>query len=43
VVADRSWAALAREAGWTVETVIERRVHGSLVRYLHLLHDGTPY
>ncbi|MFC7228403.1 TIGR01177 family methyltransferase [Salinirubellus salinus] len=43
VVADRSWAALAREAGWTVETVIERRVHGSLVRYLHLLHDGAPY
>lgn len=43
VVADRSWGAVAREAGWTVEAVIERRVHGSLDRHLHLLHDGAPY
>ena len=43
VVADRSWAVAAREAGWTVEAVLTRRVHGSLDRYLHLLHDGAPY
>jgi tRNA (guanine10-N2)-dimethyltransferase len=43
VVADRSWAAVAHETGWTVEAVIQRRVHGSLDRYLHLLHDDAPY
>jgi tRNA (guanine10-N2)-dimethyltransferase len=43
VVADRSWATAAHDVGWTVETVIKRRVHGSLDRHLHLLHDGASY
>jgi tRNA (guanine10-N2)-dimethyltransferase len=43
VVADRSWADAARETGWTVERVLERRVHRSLDRHYHLLHDGKPY
>ena len=37
VVADRSWAELARAAGWTVEATFERRVHRSLVRYVLVL------
>jgi len=37
LVADRSWADAAREAGWTVERVFERRVHRSLVRHIHVL------
>ncbi|MFB6195237.1 MAG: TIGR01177 family methyltransferase [Haloplanus sp.] len=37
VVADRSWATAASDAGWTVETTFERRVHRSLTRYVHLL------
>ncbi|MFD1633560.1 TIGR01177 family methyltransferase [Haloplanus ruber] len=37
VVGDRSWSEAARAAGWTVETTFERRVHGSLVRHVHLL------
>jgi len=37
VVADRSWAETARDAGWTVETTFERRVHRSLTRHVHLL------
>lgn len=37
VVGDRSWGEAAREAGWTVETTFERRVHRSLTRYVHLL------
>jgi tRNA (guanine10-N2)-dimethyltransferase len=40
VVADRSWADLAREAGWTVAARIERRVHRSLVRHVHVLCEG---
>ena len=37
VVADRSWAEAAEEAGWTVESRFERRVHRSLVRHIHVL------
>lgn len=37
VVADRSWDAAARDAGWTVEHRFERRVHGTLVRHVHVL------
>ena len=37
VVADRSWETAAREAGWTVESRFERRVHRSLVRHVHIL------
>jgi len=37
VVADRSWEAEAREAGWTVDRRFERRVHGTLVRHIHVL------
>jgi hypothetical protein len=37
VVADRSWAAAADEAGWTVTERFERRVHGSLTRHVHVL------
>ena len=40
LVADRAWTDEAEEAGWTVETRIERRVHRSLVRHIHLLIDG---
>ena len=41
LVADRSWADEAEAVGWTVEARIERRVHGSLVRHVHLL-VGRP-
>jgi tRNA (guanine10-N2)-dimethyltransferase len=37
VVGDRSWEGAAHEADWHVETVFERRVHRSLVRYVHVL------
>ena len=37
LVADRSWADAAEEAGWTVEDHFERRVHRSLVRHVHVL------
>jgi len=37
VVADRPWEAEAREAGWTVDRRFERRVHGTLVRHVHVL------
>ncbi|MFC7232206.1 TIGR01177 family methyltransferase [Saliphagus sp. GCM10025308] len=37
VVADRSWAKEAREAGWTLEAAFERRVHRSLTRYVLVL------
>ena len=36
-VADRSREAEAKDAGWTVEAVFERRVHRSLTRYVHVL------
>jgi tRNA (guanine10-N2)-dimethyltransferase len=41
LVADRSWTDEARSAGWTVEARIERRVHRSLVRHIHLLVDRS--
>lgn len=37
LVADRSYQGAARDAGWTVRRVFERRVHRSLVRHVHLL------
>ncbi|WP_255169471.1 methyltransferase domain-containing protein [Natrononativus amylolyticus] len=37
VVADRSWAAQARAAGWELESAFERRVHRSLTRYVLVL------
>ncbi|WP_255192788.1 methyltransferase domain-containing protein [Natronobeatus ordinarius] len=37
VVADRSWAGAAREAGWELEAAFERRVHRSLTRYVLVL------
>ena len=37
VVADRSWDAIARAAGWTVTAHFERRVHRSLTRHVHVL------
>ncbi|WP_306054616.1 TIGR01177 family methyltransferase [Natronococcus wangiae] len=37
VVADRSWATEAREAGWELEAAFERRVHRSLTRYVLVL------
>ena len=37
VVADRSWDDAAIDAGWTIERRFERRVHGSLVRHVHVL------
>lgn len=37
VVADRSWDNAARKAGWTVDRRFERRVHGTLVRHVHVL------
>ncbi|SFL28102.1 tRNA (guanine10-N2)-dimethyltransferase [Halogranum rubrum] len=37
VVADRSWADAAVDAGWDVERLFQRRVHRSLTRYVHVL------
>ncbi|WP_099254756.1 methyltransferase domain-containing protein, partial [Halorubrum persicum] len=37
VVADRDWRREAREAGWTVDAVFERRVHRSLTRHVLVL------
>ena len=37
MIADRSWAAAAREAGWELEAAFERRVHRSLTRYVLVL------
>jgi len=36
-VGDREWTAVAREAGWTVDTLLRLRVHRSLVRHVHVL------
>ncbi|WP_254766157.1 methyltransferase domain-containing protein [Salinilacihabitans rarus] len=41
VIADRSWAAQAREAGWEIESAFERRVHRSLTRYVLVLEDAA--
>jgi tRNA (guanine10-N2)-dimethyltransferase len=40
VVADRSWREAALDAGWRLEALFERRVHGSLTRYVHVLERG---
>jgi tRNA (guanine10-N2)-dimethyltransferase len=37
LVGDRPWDEAAVDAGWTVESRFERRVHGSLVRHIHVL------
>jgi tRNA (guanine10-N2)-dimethyltransferase len=37
VVADQWWLEGAQDAGWTVDTTFERRVHRSLVRHVHVL------
>ncbi|WP_137291054.1 TIGR01177 family methyltransferase [Natronorubrum halophilum] len=37
MVADRSWASEARDAGWELEAAFERRVHRSLTRYVLVL------
>lgn len=37
MVADQSWEEPARAAGWRVDRRFERRVHGSLVRHVHVL------
>jgi tRNA (guanine10-N2)-dimethyltransferase len=37
LVADRPWNDAAEDAGWTVESRFDRRVHRSLVRYVHVL------
>ena len=37
LVSDRSYAEAARDAGWTVDSRFERRVHGSLTRHVHVL------
>ncbi|MXV60922.1 TIGR01177 family methyltransferase [Natronorubrum sp. JWXQ-INN-674] len=37
VIADRSWAKEARNAGWELEAAFERRVHRSLTRYVLVL------
>ncbi|WP_122088139.1 methyltransferase domain-containing protein [Halalkalicoccus subterraneus] len=37
VVADRPWSDAVEAAGWTVEDRFERRVHGSLTRYISVL------
>jgi len=37
LVADRDWRDEAAEAGWTVESRFERRVHRSLTRYVLVL------
>jgi tRNA (guanine10-N2)-dimethyltransferase len=37
VVGDRSWAETAERVGWVVDSTFERRVHGSLTRYIAVL------
>ena len=41
LIADRSWAGVARDRGWTVSAQLERPVHGSLTRFVHLLERGA--
>jgi tRNA (guanine10-N2)-dimethyltransferase len=40
LVGDRSWEDAATDAGWRVDARFERRVHGSLVRHVHVLTRG---
>lgn len=37
IVADRSWAEIATDAGWAVEERFEKRVHRSLMRHVLVL------
>ncbi len=37
LVGDQDWRAHAEAAGWTITAVVRRRIHSSLVRYLHVL------
>lgn len=37
LIADRPWNEAAEAAGWTVAERFDRRVHGSLTRYIHVL------
>jgi tRNA (guanine10-N2)-dimethyltransferase len=37
LIADREWREQAENAGWHTEVVFDRRVHRSLVRYVHVL------
>ena len=37
LVGDQSWVPAAKSAGWRVTERFERRVHGSLVRHVHVL------
>ncbi len=37
LVGDRPWDDAAEAAGWTVESRFDRRVHASLIRYVHVL------
>lgn len=43
VVGDRSWRDVAHQVGWNVEAVFERRVHRSLVRYVHVLGSDRSH
>ncbi|MCH7659549.1 MAG: methyltransferase domain-containing protein [Euryarchaeota archaeon] len=40
IVADRSWAEVAEDAGWVVENRLEKRVHRSLTRHVLVLSTG---
>jgi tRNA (guanine10-N2)-dimethyltransferase len=37
LVADRQWNRIAKEAGWSIESTFERRVHRSLTRHILVL------
>ncbi len=37
LVGDRRWIDAALDTGWSIEAIAPRRVHRSLVRYLHVL------
>lgn len=37
LVADRQWNGAAKEAGWSIESVFQRRVHRSLTRHILVL------
>jgi tRNA (guanine10-N2)-dimethyltransferase len=41
VIADRPLREVALEAGWRLDDLFEKRVHGSLTRYSHVLTRGS--
>lgn len=41
VISDHSLAGVAGAVGWRVDTIFERRVHGSLTRHIHLLTEQS--